>query len=359
MRIPQCHLVFGAAAFAASIAAGYPCTGSCAPIQVSSNELRMFVDETIAEHRQEAIRSALNTGEAAQSAVITPMPVLAAAQEPAGPAEPVEPMAPAAKKEAPSPLGQVSAAENAPPGEKGAWTVPGGKLYCELYNKYYWHHAQFDDDGHRVGWAYGGKYNETTTDLKLEYGLKDTTSLLLELPYKVAHWKDDFGRYTTRGLADWWTGVKYRLATEPLITSVQARVKIPGDYNKNAIPALGRKQTDYELKLLFGKDLSRLINGYAKLETGYRFRTHLPTDEIPYFLEFGYNLTKALILKTTLDGVKGIPGTGEIEEDYTKWTLGTIWKIKNYGIELGYGDTFMGKNTSAAQEMILSLSALF
>jgi protein XagA len=338
------------AALAALIAAGRPCAAAHAQIQPSPNELRMFVAETISERKQEAIRSALKAQEVMRPTVVKPVPALAVAQKPP---------APPAKKETPPVAEQTSDTENAPPVSKGAWTIPKGKLYCELYNKYYWHSAQFDSNGHKVGWDYNGEYNEISSDLKLEYGLMDTTSLLLELPYKRARWKDDFADYTNRALADWWTGIKYRLALEPIVTSVQARVKIPGNYNKNHVPSMGRRQVDYEVKLLFAKGLAPFINGYSKLETGFRYRTHLPTDEIPYFLEFGYNLTRFLILKATLDGVEGIKGTGDIEEDYTKWTLGTIWKIKNYGIELGYGDTFMGKNTSAAQEVILSLSALF
>jgi hypothetical protein len=336
------------AVLAALIAAGRPCAAAHAQMQASSNELRMLVAETISARKQEAISSALETQEVVRPAAVKPAPAIAQ-----------EPPAPPAKKEIPLPATQTPAVENAPPVAKGAWTIPKGKFYCELYNKYYWHHAQFDSDGHRVAWGYHGKYNEISTDLKMEYGLADTASLLLELPFKEAHWKDDFAHYTNRGLTDWWTGIKYRLAIEPVVTSVQARVKIPGNYNKDQPPALGRKQVDYEVKLLLAKSLAPLINGYSKLETGFRYRTHLPTDEIPYFLEFGYNLTRFLILKTTLDGVQGIKGTGDIEEDYTKWTLGTIWRIKNYGIELGYGDTFMGKNTSAAQEVILSLSSLF
>lgn len=250
--------------------------------------------------------------------------------------------------------------EVVPKTERGAWTVPQGRLWCELYNKYYWHKSQFNDKGKKVEWSYNGNYDEIRTELKLEYGLTDDLTLLLYLPYKEAHWRDDNGKKTSRALVDIWTGAKYRLFSQPLVTSLQARVKIPTNYNENDTPSLGRRQIDGEVKLLLGKSLWPIIKGYTKIELGFRARAQEPTNEIPYFYELGYSLTDYLILKATVDGIEGLSGTGKVDEDYTKWNFSTIFKIKfDLSLELGYGQTFAGKNSSAAEEIILSLAALF
>ncbi len=283
---------------------------------------------------------------------------LEAANTPAGREATVTAAQETRKDTNPSP-GPSAEQETAPAVDRGAWTLPKGKLYTEIYNKYYWHNSQFDNSGDKTEWNYNGHYDEIRSELKLEYGVTDELTVLAYLPYKEIHWRDDYGKYTNKGLADVWTGGKYRILTDPFIFSLQARIKIPTNYNENDTPSIGRRQIDGDIKLLFAKPLQPYFNGYAKFETGFRGRAQEPTNEIPYFYELGYNLTKSFVLKATIDGVEGLHGTGKAEEDYTKGTISTIYKFYNYGIELGYGNTFRGKNTSAAEEIILSLSALF
>jgi hypothetical protein len=244
--------------------------------------------------------------------------------------------------------------------ERGAWTVPKGKLYCELYNKYYWHNSYFDDKGKRKGWALNGKYDEIRIELKFEYGITDDLSYLLAVPYKNAHWDDDNGKSVTKGVPHIWTGFKYCLFREPVVFSVQARVKLPTHYNEHRSPSLGTRQVDEELRFLMGKSLWPLFRGYTKAELGYHYRHEEPPNEIIYYYELGYNLTKGITLKGAIDGVEGIAGTGDPDEDYTKWICSTIFNLKgNLNLELGYGQTFAGKNSSAAEEVFTTLSYLF
>lgn len=244
--------------------------------------------------------------------------------------------------------------------QRGAWTVPKGKLYCELYNKYYWYKSYFDDKGKRVEWPENANYDEIMTSLKFEYGLTDNLSYLLELPYKRMHWHDDNGKFVNRGLADIWTGLKYCLLRDPVVFSVQTRIKIPTHYNEHHTPSLGRRQVDGELRFLMGKSLWPMLLGYTKAEAGFRARNEEPTNEIIYYYELGYNLTKGITLKGAIDGVEGISGTGKVDEDYTKWLFSTIFNlIGNINLEVGYGQTFAGKNSSAAEEVIATLSTLF
>ncbi len=243
-----------------------------------------------------------------------------------------------------------------PPIGKGAWTLKKGQMYAELYTKYYWHNSQFDGKGHKKRWGYEGKGNEIRTELKLEYGFNDALTLMLATVAKEAHWKDSYKSCTTKGFVEMWPGLKYNLFSEPFICTLQGRVKFPFHYNEQDVPALGKHQIDEELKILTAQPWPKLP-GYTKFETGYRIRNEEPADEIPYFFEFGYNPHNWLVLKTTLDCSKGLASTGD-SEDWMKYTLGPIFRIKDIiNIELGFGHTFYGKNTSAAKEIICSLSS--
>lgn len=244
-----------------------------------------------------------------------------------------------------------------PPIQKGAWTLNKGVIYVELYTKYFWHKHKFDDNGDKRRWAFDGKGNELRTELKLEYGLTDKYTLMLYTVAKEAHWKDSFKSSTQRGFVEMWPGVKHLLFEEPFICSLQAKMKFPFDYSEEATPALGKHQIDAEIKLLTAQPWPNLP-GYTKFELGFRGRNEEPTNEIPYFFEFGYNLNPKLIFKTTLDGNEGLAQTGGLDEDWLKYTVGPIIKIEDlFNIEFGFGHTFAGKNTSAAKEVYLTLSS--
>lgn len=242
----------------------------------------------------------------------------------------------------------------APPIQKGAWTLKKGETYVEIYTKYYWDNSQFNDGREKKRWDFDGKYNEIMTQLKLEYGLTDTETLLLYTTAKQAHWKDSFKSSTRRGFTEIDPGIKHLLFSEPFICTLQLKAKFPLHYSEQATPALGTHQIDGEIRVLTAQPWPKLP-GYTKFETGFRLRAQKPSNEIPYFCEFGYNLIPDLILKTTLDGQTAV-GAGT-KEDWTKYTIGPIFKIGDlFNIEFGFGHTFTGRNTSAAKEVFTTLS---
>lgn len=267
-------------------------------------------------------------------------------KQPLSPPTEEEPVIPSIEEESLSPAIQ-----------KGAWTLAEGQLYTELYTKYYWHNHQFDAKGKKKRWDYDGKGNEIRTELKLEYGLNDEITLLLYTVAKEAHWKDSFKSCTQRGFVEMWPGLKYRLFEDPFICTLQGRVKFPFDYSELAVPALGTHQIDAELKILTAQPWPKLP-GYTKFETGFRARNEEPSNEIPYFFEFGYNLAPWLTFKTTLDGNEGLaPQASGTDEDWIKYTVGPIFRISDIiNMEFSFGHTFEGKNTSAAKEVICSIS---
>ncbi|MEW5758269.1 MAG: hypothetical protein AB1755_02190 [Candidatus Omnitrophota bacterium] len=242
----------------------------------------------------------------------------------------------------------------------GAWTLPRNLLYLEIFMQYYWHNQQFNNSRKKVYWAGGGKDIERNVELKIDYGITDNLTCMISAPHKSLLWKDVWQRNRTKGVSEVWTGLKYKIVADPITLTPRIRVKIPTNYNPNKTPSLGKDQWDYEFMLLTAKNFQPWPF-YAKFDTGYRVRSgSRTTDEIPYFFEAGYVPFNWLLLKTTIDGVNGIGGTGETQEDYTKFTVGTLFNFfRQCKFEFGYGRTFAGKNTSAADEWYFKTIALF
>lgn len=251
----------------------------------------------------------------------------------------------------------------------GAWMLPKGQLYMELYSKYYYADSDFDSDGTgKIAKANNGAYHETYLEYKFEYGLFDKVNLLFSIPYKFALSEDDTGEHRNTGLGDIWTGVKFNILQKPVVTSMQFKVKLPTMYDKQESPSLGTEYVDGEARVLLGKSFVR-IPSFVGLEVGYKGRGGAQNDEIPYLVEAGYYPTKRIMLKGLLDGVEGLAGTGS-EEDYAKWGVAAAYSFiggfssitrteKSFNIELGYNNTFKGKNTGVGSEGVVKVSYQF
>jgi len=242
----------------------------------------------------------------------------------------------------------------APPIQKGAWTLKKGQLYTEIYTQYFWDNAQFTNGREKERWAYNGKYKEIMSQLKLEYGLTDWDTILLYTTAKQATWKDEFNTSTRKAFTRIEPGIKHLLFAQPFIGTLQLKAKIPLNYNAQATPSLDSHQIDIETRFLTAQPWPKLP-GYTKFEVGFTYRAEEPSNEIPYYFEFGYNLRPYFILKASLDGKTAI-GAGT-KEDWLVYTVGPIFKIGDlFNIEFGYGDTFAGRNTSVGKKIFSAIS---
>lgn len=93
------------------------------------------------------------------------------------------------------------------------------------------------------------------------------------------------------------------------IVSVQGLFKAPWLYDEDADLPLGNGQIDVEGRALLGKSLGKL--GYFGIEAGYRFRAEDPVDEFRYLVEYGFDLSDNIYLRTKLDGTLGL---GDVED---------------------------------------------
>jgi len=242
---------------------------------------------------------------------------------------------------------------------QGAWFLKKGEFYTEVYSKYYWHNQQFDSDGNKHRWAYDGKYLEKETEAKLEYGLTNKHTLMVSVNYKDATWEDAFKRTSTSGFVYARPGLKYLLFEEPYLAYLQFKMKIPLGFDEHTTPSLGTNQIDGEIKLMTAQPWPKLP-GYTKLEFGFRGRREEPTNEIIYFAQFAYNISDNILMEFGLDGQKGLPRTGSaLPEDWTKLTIGPVFRVGFLNLKFGYGKILFGKNTSASDEIYSAIYGWF
>ena len=82
---------------------------------------------------------------------------------------------------------------------------------------------------------------------------------------------------------------------------MQGLFKAPYLYDQDSELPLGNGQEDFEGKVLFGKSFGDL--GYGGLELGYRVRTEDPVDEFRFLVEYGFDVSDKVYLRTKLDGI--------------------------------------------------------
>ncbi len=238
--------------------------------------------------------------------------------------------------------------------EQGTWFLKRGEFYSEVYTKYYWHNQQFDSDGDRHRWDYSGKGRERDTEFKLEHGVTDKCTFMVYLNFKEAYWKDEFKSTSNSGPVYARPGLKYLLFKDPFLGYLQFKMKFPLGFDEQAVASLGTHQIDGEIKFITAQHWPKMP-GYTKFEIGFRGRNEEPTNEIIYYAQVGYDINKNILLEVSLDGQEGLADTGGIDEDYAKFTIGPVFRLGLLNFKLGYGRTFAGKNTSAAEEIYSSL----
>lgn len=186
----------------------------------------------------------------------------------------------------------------------GAWTAPKGDVYSKSAINYFATTERFGDQLPDFE-----RFRDINFTYYTEYGLRDDLTLFGAAAVKDL--RNTSGGVTTDnfGIGDVDIGLRYRLIDGPFIFSLQGLFKAPFLYDEDAALPLGNGQIDVEGRALIGKSLGPL--GYFGLEAGYRFRADDPVDEFRYLVEYGFDLSDDIYLRTKLDGTLGL---GDIED---------------------------------------------
>lgn len=269
----------------------------------------------------------------------------------------------------------------------GPWTVNKGKVWMEVFTRYFHSNHYFDSDGRKDRWDSGGCSGIYDIEAKMEYGATDNFSILVGIPYTWSEWKNEYGTLKNEGFKMSYIGGRYMFMKVPVVTALQFKAYFsPRDNGKN--PQLCEYGQAYAFRVLAGQSWYD-GNGnqfYVSGETGFLARTNSKYANIfPVFVEGGYAPFDWLMLKGEIDCSISCRGTGQVKDTYT-WRAGPIINMVgegfssiekgenepeddfNLNLELQYGQTFAGRGdpeipeadkVSAAQEFILKIQSLF
>jgi len=287
-------------------------------------------------------------------------------------------------------IGLMLVAFTATESHAGPWTLKQGKLWTEVYGRYFHSNQYFDADGKKHKWENDGTSRAYDLEFKNEYGLTDDLNLLLYIPYVWSYWKNDWSKTPWsnkekhEGFKQIQPGLKYRFLKEPFTAAGQLKfyIDVPNT-DRVEQPDIYEYGNAMELKVIVGK--SWQINKrpmYASFETGiyWTFPNNDWAHNVPLFFETGYAPLDFLMIKTELDGRLSLQGTG-IQKDSLTWRVGPIINLLGKGfssvkkgsesslnVEFQYGMTLWGRgdgnteryqNTSKAQEFIAKMQVLW
>ncbi|MDD5634511.1 MAG: hypothetical protein PHW46_04460 [Candidatus Omnitrophica bacterium] len=288
----------------------------------------------------------------------------------------------------------------------GAWTLPKGNIWLEETVKWMWARQDYRSDHGMARKNNDGRSTTFASISKAEYGIFDWLTFLSSIEYKEGNYSEnarpaDWGVYDVSNSAftSLQLGAKVRVLKEPFVLSGQIRGEwylggkrytdpVPGSatHASEDRPALSDGNNSLEFRALAGKkfDNTFFLPMYVGGEIGYKFNNRHVCNVVPFFIEGGVWSNKWLLIKSEIDGIWCQGGTGSIKKEYAIWRIGPVFQIldiikalrgqeikgdsymdsvtlagKSLNLELQYGNTFWGKNTSADQEVVMKISGQF
>ena len=194
------------------------------------------------------------------------------------------------------------------PAFAGAWTAEKGTNYLKGAVNYFETSNRFGDEG------VFENFRNTNFNVYWEHGVRDDLTFFATGSLTDLENRSDGVETSETGVGDIDLGLKYRLINGPVIVSVQGLFKAPYLYDEDSELPLGNGQEDFEGKILFGKSFGDL--GYGGLELGYRVRTEDPVDEFRFLVEYGFDVSDKVYLRTKLDGIHAA-GSSDILDNNT------------------------------------------
>jgi hypothetical protein len=250
----------------------------------------------------------------------------------------------------------------------GAWTREQGSLYARLSVNRYTSDREFGADSRRARLPLEGRFSDTNLGSYVEYGLTDRFTAVASFSVKSLESDNVVRVIETRGIGDVDLALRSRLLEGRAgVASVQFLSKIPSGYDVDVNLPLGNGETEFDLRLLYGRSLPSGLPGYFGLEAGYRWRSGAPSDEFRYLVEIGSDLGGDFYARSKLDGIRGRRNDAAVDEsgnptvratadlgvlDLTVGRrLGTL-----FSIEAGFAPALYGRTTTSGSTLSLAVA---
>lgn len=240
----------------------------------------------------------------------------------------------------------------------GAWVQNKGALYLEEKQTYYTTKSEFNSSGSRVRFPDNGKFTKNETNLYLEYGLSDQTTLIGNFFYEWFEYKNDFDELKNSGFGQNELGVRYLIASGKYYFSGQTLIAFPLDDEDDGEPLIiHNEQVDIEQKFMLSRNVGEHV--FWNLELGYRYRFEEPGDQIRTSALIGCKKAAPWEFILEYNGIYKIGSADatvlpefniirENEFDLHKISFITIYNISDtVGLKLELFNHFAGEQTGA------------
>jgi len=233
------------------------------------------------------------------------------------------------------------------------WTLSRSGYFFQMTGSYLSTSEAYDTQGFKQPTM---SYREFTTNLHLEYGLRNSIGLFLHVP--VRNMKQELPAPPDAlewGIGDFTTGVRWRVATDPVVASLQGEFKLPTGYNTpvQQLP-LGEGQADATIRGLVGHSFPE-IHGYVSGAAGYRLRSKDPANQFLFNADGGAWVAPKVLVeghweyeKHKGDGTLSDRTQGGLSARYRGW--------RSFDALGGVFHTFGGQDVPAGTQFFLGLS---
>ncbi len=245
-----------------------------------------------------------------------------------------------------------------------AWLQPKGKSQLFSTSYYYRSHEYADPAGYLWPQQRFTKWEQV---FQWEYGLRHdiTYGIAPRLGYALQNGSGSVGDLAFTGLELFrrqklWQG-------QNSILSTQTSVIMPGIYNDTQTALLGKRSTDYDMRILLGHSMpDNGLYHYINAELGYRLRSGDVGDEIRAELTSGYRLSEQWTLLQQLFLTLSAAGTQEdmpslvavspADYNLAKYQLSAVYDVnENRSIQLGVTQDLWSQNTGQGTGVLFSV----
>ncbi len=226
----------------------------------------------------------------------------------------------------------------------------------------------FDGSGTIVPFADRGRFRQFLVNSYVELGLTPRSTLVLQVPAPFLEYRNVYGAEDSAGIGDVEVGLKRRL------NSSESRWALSGQwtfaapaYSAHRNPAPGNHEEDLEVRFLLGHGTGwRGHRGFFDAEAAYRYRSGAPADQFRADLTAGLDLTRRVTAMGQIFVIQGLRNgepltplsnpNAQSDFDLYKAQVSLVLNLgRGTRLQVGWNDSFAGRNTGQGQAVILGL----
>ena len=256
--------------------------------------------------------------------------------------------------------------------QASAWNQDLGHGQLIVTASYFRTSTAYDSSGKSEAFGYNGTFQQVGLNPYLELGLSHRCTLVVNAFLPALKYTNIYSSQSSFGLGNIEVGLERRLNSpeSPWAISGEITVAFPA-YSAKRNPPPGNHQEDLEARILVGRGATKLHRHvFWDAEAAYRYRSGSPADQFRNDLTAGIYVIHRLMVMGQCFGITSLRnGTpinlitnpnAQSDFDLYKGQLSLVTSItRRVRFQVGWNDTFAGRNTGLGQTFILALWRTF